>query len=164
MATRATGTEYVKLEGIEESLKILEAYPNKINSVVKKALKNAVDPTINEMKSFAHPKFRKIVKYKFMKGRNPAIKFGFFGTKGETSEGENVPTWFKAYWKNYGTLDRRFAGHKFERERKLKTKNWTGGVKPVLFFERSVVGKEATIYQRFQQNLALETEKLENGR
>lgn len=163
MATRATGTEFVRLEGIEECLQTLEAYPSKVNSVVKKALKSAVTPTLNEMKAFAHPKFRKIVKYKLMKGSNPAIKFGFFGTKGETSEGENVPTWFKAYWKNYGTLDSRFKGHTFERARKTKTKDWTGGVRPVLFFERSVVGKETAIYQRFQQNLEQEVTKLENG-
>lgn len=164
MATKTTGTAYVKLEGVDDALKTLKEYPNKINSVVKKSLKVAVTHTIQSMKSFAHPKFRKIVKYKLMSGRSPAIKFGFFGTKGETPAGGKVPVWFKAYWKNYGTLDSRFPGHAFERKRKQATKKWRGGIMPVLFFERSVVGKEQEIYSRFENALIGEVKKLEDGK
>lgn len=164
MATKTTGSHFVNLSGVDEALSTLEQYPNKINSVVKKALKASVNPTIESMKSYAHPKFRKIVKYKLMRGRNPLIKFGFFGKKGEFPNGKNVPTWFKAYWKNYGTLDYRFSGHSFERKRKALTAKWTGGVKPVLFFERSVAGHEEEIFNRFKESILQEVEKIENGK
>lgn len=155
----------VRIEGLTEALAFLEAYPKKVNGIVKKSLKVAIKPVLNDIKQNA-PKsaWKKMVTAKYVKGSNPTIKFGFFGEKKSGREAREIPDWFKAYWNNYGTLNKRFSGHKFQFPVKKTTKNNNAGVKSKLFFDRAIEGKEMQTYNLFSQTVVNEVNKLSNGK
>lgn len=155
----------IEIEGYEEALDTLEKYPNKINTIVKSAMRKAISPVLSDMKAkTSHHSFSKMVKYKFIKGTNPSIKFGFFGNKEGGERIGDVPNWFKAYWSNYGTLTRRYKGHTFVNPVKSKSKRIIGGVSPKLFFERATEGKDQAIYNDFVKNLQDGVAKLEGDK
>ena len=60
----------------------------------------------------------------------PSIQVGFRG-------GKYMPTWFKAYWNNYGTLANRDPQHSFVRGRKSKTATRQGGIRAKRFVEQA---------------------------
>lgn len=154
----------VEVSGTMEAMKILEEYPNKINTATKKAMRAATKNVLVDMKSGAHKKFKPLVKAKFLKKeKNPTLMFGFFGTKGGTSSDNTIPTWFKAYWKNYGTLTKRHPGHSFEFARKRISKGWRGGERPVLFYEKATEGKDEIILAKFAEELLKEAKKIEEN-
>lgn len=64
-----------------------------------------------------------------VKAKVPTVQAGLY-KKAE------MPAWYKAYWRNFGTLSRRDPGHEFVKGRRPRTSSWTGGIKP-----RQGVGK-----------------------
>lgn len=146
-----------EIQGLDEALEELKFYPEKINSVTKKALKTAVQPVLKDIKSLAPSRsFARLVKYKLVKG---GIKIGYFGSKTEGARGDEPPTWFKIYWNNYGTMDNRWKGHTFQQPVKKKSQG-KSGVRFKLFFERATDKKENVVYNNFVKAVESEIEKL----
>lgn len=152
-----------RIEGVEDAIRVLEEYPNKINSAVKRAMRNSIKPLLIEIKNSTHKRHRRLVKSKFLKAKEPTMMFGLFGEKA-LPNGRAIPDWFKAYWKNYGTLARRDSGHKFVFKRKNITEKWKGGIAPSRAFDKVIEGKESVIEARFVSEIIKEAEKLENGK
>lgn len=64
-----------------------------------------------------------------VKAKVPTVQAGLY-KKAE------MPAWYKAYWRNFGTLSRRDPGHEFVKGRRTTSSAWKGGIKP-----RQGVGK-----------------------
>ncbi len=153
----------INIEGIDGALKTLEDYPKKINTVTKAAMRKAIAPIVKDIKSnTSHAKFRKLVKYKFTRDKEITIKFGLFGNKTGGERTEASP-WFKAYWSNYGTLTLRSSQHLFDNPIKKMSKNVKGGIKPRLFLEKSIEGKDQQIFNNFTKYLQEGADKLEEN-
>lgn len=151
----------IRIEGVDEAIQTLKEYPTKINSVIKTSMRKAIAPVIKDIKAGTpHSSFRKLVKSKFIRDTAITIKFGFFGNKSGGGR-TDVPAWFKAYWSNYGTLGGRFKPHTFDYPIKARSKNVRGGIRPKLFLEQAVQGKEQQIYNDFTKNLIEGADKLD---
>ncbi len=156
-------SEEIKIEGVDEALKVLNDYPSKINSVVRRSLRVAVKPVITSLKSQApNSSFKKLVKYQFAKADIPTIKFGFFSKEVRNDDSKKGLEWFKVYWNNYGTMWSRWKGHTFKTSVKAKNKDRIG-VRFKLFFEKATSGKETIVYSEFQKAITTEANKLKNG-
>ena len=94
----------VVLKGVDDVLRLLNDYPNEINRIARAALRKAITPLVKSIKSGSPVKGVKI-KIKPLKGMNPSLKFGYFGEVGSSNRLAISP-WFKAYFLNYGTLNR----------------------------------------------------------
>lgn len=104
---------YVKLEGYDAAMRGLERFPSKVLKATTDSMRMAGRKAATELRRTAPGKFRRLVKSKVMKGqltRNAYATFGYF--KGKVV-GDGIPDWFKAYWKNYGTLTHRDPNHHF---------------------------------------------------
>ncbi|WP_270487822.1 HK97 gp10 family phage protein [Butyricimonas synergistica] len=141
----------VILKGFDDVLRLLNDYPNEINKIAKAALRKAIAPLVKNIKSVNPIKGSKI-KIKPLKGMNPGLKFGYFGEVGNGNRLAISP-WFKAYFLNYGTLKRRHPNHEFSNPVRFRKTKQRAGIRPRLFFEKSVEGKEQQVYDRFVEYL-----------
>ena len=104
----------MKIEGMSDYLRTLEKAPDELIKAVKTSMRKAGNELAKSIRPGVPAKFRKLVRCKVAKAygsRNLSSAIGLF--KGRTS-GKEIPQWFKAYWKNYGTLSRRDPSHRFD--------------------------------------------------
>lgn len=141
----------VILKGVDDVLRLLNDYPNEINRIAKAALRKAITPLVKSIKSGSPVKGVKI-KIKPLKGMNPSLKFGYFGEVGNSNHLALSP-WFKAYFLNYGTLNRRHSSHKFQNPVRFRHTKQKEGIRPRLFFDKTVEGQEQQVYDRFVEYL-----------
>lgn len=160
----------VKIEGVDNALKVLEAYPINAHKVIDKAIRKAGTQAVKEVRSAVpHKDWRKMAKgrLKSYKEGGSYFKFGLYGDK--SSADGKITNWFKAYWKNHGTLARRDPNHHFDYKRKRVSANWKGGIRPSNFFEPSAERALKIFADKFEQELnkranEILTSKQTNGR
>lgn len=97
---------------------------------------------------------RKAIKVKAMRGLG--ITAGF------TAGGAYMPSYFKAYWANYGTYEMRASGHTFKKGRKAATAHYKGGAKPLGFVETSWEATKKQVQNTIETELKTETLKFLN--
>lgn len=97
---------------------------------------------------------RKSIKVKALRGIG--ITAGFSG------KSQYMPGYFKAYWKNYGTLSKRDAGHTFAKPRKSKSAHWGGGIESTGFVETSWSRTKKQVQTTIETELKNETVKFLN--
>lgn len=103
------------IEGLGDYLRTLEKAPDDLLKAVRKAMRKAGNELSRDIKPGVPTEFRKLVKCKVVKAKmskNLSSAIGLYKDKVPRSE---IPEWFKAYWKNYGTLARRDPAHRFDR-------------------------------------------------
>ena len=91
----------------------LEKFPSRVLKATQESMKTAGRKAAGALRKTAPARFRSLIKSKVAKGqlsRNMFATFGYF--KGKV-KGKEIPDWFKAYWKNYGTLTHRDPSHQF---------------------------------------------------
>lgn len=109
-----------KISGIDEVARAFEKSPENLDKVLVKAFRAACKPAVKKVKSEVPGRFKSLVKGKVAKDAdgNIVATIGMFNNQkanGHQNKGSKVTDWFKAYWKNYGTLSRRDPNHKFDR-------------------------------------------------
>ena len=110
MASGATMT----IEGLSEYLRTIEQAPDVLVKCVKKSMRKAGNELARDIKSGTPTGFRPLVKCKVVKARisrNLSSAVGLYKSASKKDDGFD---WFKAYWKNYGTLARRDPSHRFD--------------------------------------------------
>ena len=53
-------------------------------------------------------------------------------------DGRTYDAYYPLYWANFGTLEMRDPTHRFNRNRRGKSKTWEGGIKPKRFIQSSI--------------------------
>ena len=103
------------IEGLSDYLRTMQEAPDVLVKCVRKAMRKAGTELARDIKAGTPQAFRSLVKCKVVKARiskNLSSAVGLYKGK---SKGPEIPEWFKAYWKNYGTLMRRDPSHQFDR-------------------------------------------------
>lgn len=109
----------------------------KMANFSKKELNKAIDGGLRSVAGIVLKKIRhnnprsltKAFRVVKVKAKVPTVQAGLY-KKAE------MPAWYKAYWRNFGTLSRRDPGHEFVKGRRTTSSGWKGGIKP-----RQGVGK-----------------------
>ena len=127
------------IEGLDDCLKCLDTAPENVVKMTKNAMREGGKAASRVIRAKTPARWRRLVGYKVSKGQlsgNTYALVGYFN-KG----------WFKAYWKNYGTLARRDASHHFSNpvKRNVRGRRNNVGQPANLFFEQALGG----CYERF---------------
>ena len=103
------------ITGLDDCLKCFDQAPKNLLKVVKKALKEGGKRAAKELRKAMPRRFKRLVSNKVVKGVASGDYSALIGAFNRVKSGTNEPDdWFKAYWKNYGTLTKRDPNHKFD--------------------------------------------------
>lgn len=156
MSQRAT------IEGLDDALLLFDKMPQNAVKIVKTSMKEASKATKKQIKTKVPPRFQRLVAYRVKRFRSVqelSALVGLFKPKEKKGEKE-VSDWFKAYWKNYGTIKRRDPSHHFDypvrHERPKRNKE---GQYPEKFFEQAITGWESVFMNEFQKSLKEQEDK-----
>lgn len=106
--------QFVKLVGYDDCMRGLEKFPSRVLKATKDSMRMAGRKAAAELRKTTPAGFRKLVKSKLLKGKlaqNAYVTIGLYKAKDVKGD---VNDWFKAYWKNYGTLTHRDPNHHFK--------------------------------------------------
>lgn len=103
------------IEGLADYLRTLDEAPQTLIKCVRKAMRKAGSELARDIKSGTPQSFRPLVKCKVVKARISRNLSSAVGLYKDKTTGREIPEWFKAYWENYGTLQRRDPSHRFDR-------------------------------------------------
>ena len=115
---------------------LMRRYPEKMLKLTKKSMRSAASESANIIRRAGNPRFASLVGYKVASGKlsgDLSAAVGYFRSRQQ--EKSDVDDWFKAYWSEYGTLENRYAGHRFQRRRAARSRHFRGGIMPRLQYE-----------------------------
>lgn len=154
------------ITGLDDALKCFDQAPGNLLKVVRQAMKDGGRQAAKVIRQAMPRRFKRLVSSKVVKGAVSGDYSALIGAFNRAKSGNNEPDdWFKAYWKNYGTLTRRDKGHTFDypikhlnRKRRNEVgqhaeKFYDGAVSPardafVRTFQDSVKNQEDKLKQR----------------
>lgn len=150
-----------------DCLRWCEKCPDNMVKLAKKAMREGGKAVTKDMRAKIDARWRKLVKYKVTGGRNDRdLNCGIGLFNGHQQQGQQpvgkapIDDWFKAYWKNYGTLTRRDPNHQFTKPIKHSTtsaakrrRNWIGQ-RHENFYEALMLGYEDRFYDAFAHTIA----------
>ena len=103
------------ITGLDDALKCFDRAPSNLLKVVKQALRDGGKQAAKEIRKAMPRRFKRLVACKVVKGSVSGDWSALVGAFNKAKSGTNEPDdWFKAYWKNYGTLTHRDKSHKFD--------------------------------------------------
>ena len=115
---------------------LMKRYPDKMLKLTKKSMRSAASESAKIIRRAGNPRFASLVGYKVASGKlsgDLSAAVGYFRSR--QKEKSDVDDWFKAYWSEYGTLENRYAGHRFQRRRAARSRHFRGGIMPRLQYE-----------------------------
>ena len=138
------------IEGLDDCLKCLDTAPENVVKMTKNAMREGGKAASRVIRAKTPARWRRLVGYKVSKGQlsgNTYALVGYFNKGKSKGTAGAIDDWFKAYWKNYGTLARRDASHNFSNpvKRNVRGRRNNVGQPATLFFEQSLSG----CYERF---------------
>ena len=162
----------VSISGLDDCLRMFDQAPANLIKVSRKAMKAASRKTAGTIRKRVPKRWAKIVRYKVDKqydGKLAAF-VGLFQTglmQGhQNPNGAPMPDWFKAYWANYGTLQRRDPNHVFKNPvrhsgtaQAQRRRNRMGEAHQN-FFEAALPGWQETFVTAFQESLKKQEQDL----
>ena len=151
-----------KIAGLDDCIKCIDAAPGNVMKMTRNAMKDAGKATARVIRSRTPARFRRIVGYKVTKGQlsgNTYALVGYFNKANPKQSDKEIPDWFKAYWKNYGTLAKRDRSHHFKYPVKpdnttaAKSRRNKVGQRHENFFEAAIGGWNETFYRTFEESM-----------
>ena len=135
---------------------LMRRYPDKMLKLTKKSMRSAASESAKIIRKAGNPRFASLVGYKVASGKlsgDLSAAVGYFRSR--QKEKSDVDDWFKAYWSEYGTLENRYAGHRFQRRRAARSRHFRGGIMPRLQYE----GCKSDAVDAYQRRLEKEMVK-----
>ena len=135
---------------------LMRRYPEKMLNLTKKSMRSAASESAKIIRRAGNPRFASLVGYKVASGKlsgDLSAAVGYFRSR--QKEKSDVDDWFKAYWSEYGTLENRYAGHRFQRRRAARSRHFRGGIMPRLQYE----GCKSDAVDAYQRRLEKEMVK-----
>ena len=135
---------------------LMRRYPEKMLNLTKKSMRSAASESAKIIRRAGNPRFASLVGYKVASGKlsgDLSAAVGYFRSR--QKEKSAVDDWFKAYWSEYGTLENRYAGHRFQRRRAARSRHFRGGIMPRLLYE----GCKSDAVEAYQRRLENEIVK-----
>ena len=104
------------ITGLDDALKCFDKAPENLLKVVRQAMKDGGKQAAKVIRQAMPRRFKRLVSSKVVKGAVSGDYSALIGAFNRAKSGTSEPDdWFKAYWRNYGTLTRRDQAHKFDR-------------------------------------------------
>ena len=131
---------------------LMRRYPEKMLKLTKESMRSAASESAKIIRRAGNPRFASLVGYKVASGKlsgDLSAAVGYFRSR--QKEKSDVDDWFKAYWSEYGTLENRYAGHRFQRRRAARSRHFRGGIMPRLLYE-GCKSDAVDAYQRRMEN------------
>ena len=135
---------------------LMRRYPDKMLKLTKKSMRSAASESAKIIRRAGNQRFASLVGYKVASGKlsgDLSAAVGYFRSR--QKEKSDVDDWFKAYWSEYGTLENRYAGHRFQRRRAARSRHFRGGIMPRLLYE----GCKSDAVEAYQRRLEKEMVK-----
>lgn len=135
---------------------LMRRYPEKMLKLTKKSMRSAASESAKIIRRAGNQRFASLVGYKVASGKlsgDLSAAVGYFRSR--QKEKSDVDDWFKAYWSEYGTLENRYAGHRFQRRRAARSRHFRGGIMPRLQYE----GCKSDAVEAYQRRLEKEMVK-----
>lgn len=163
---------YVKIEGIPDALRWTKMAPENMRKLTYRAMLHSGSREARHLKSQIDSRWHGLVKFvvteKGISGNYFNCGIGFFNNhqKKNPFKLSEVEDWYKAYWKNYGTLTRRDPSHHFKHPIKpdsttaAKNRRNSKGQPYERFFDDAIKGYEHRYFNNFQDILARDVNDL----
>lgn len=161
---RVMAGTHIRIEGLEDCLRMFRGAPKEMQKAGRKAMAAAARKVTAGMRRTIPARWKKLLKSvaKMTRGGDFYATMGLYNRQernGKQPKGKPVSDWFKAYWADYGTLERRDPNHKFDYP--VKGKNTANGrlrrndkgQYPEGFFEDAIDGWEAAFFDEFRRSL-----------
>ena len=135
---------------------LMRRYPDKMLKLTKKSMRSAASESAKIIRRASNPRFASLVGYKVASGKlsgDLSAAVGYFRSR--QKEKSDIDDWFKAYWSEYGTLENRYAGHRFQTRRAARSRHFRGGIMPRLLYE----GCKSDAVDAYQRRLEKEMVK-----
>lgn len=135
---------------------LMRRYPDKMLKLTKNSMRSAASESAKIIRRAGNPRFASLVGYKVASGKlsgDLSAAVGYFRSR--QKEKSDVDDWFKAYWSEYGTLENRYVGHRFQRRRAARSRHFRGGIMPRLLYE----GCKSDAVDAYQRRLEKEMVK-----
>lgn len=152
----------ITISGLDDCLRYFGDAPEELVKATRKAFREASAVTVKQIKKRIPKRWNRLMRYKVSNRGHLLATLGMFNNhqaQGNQPKNGKVDDWFKAYWLNYGTLDRRDPEHQFERPVKhrataaAKARRNTSGIEPRKFFEEASTGWETLFMEKFRESL-----------
>lgn len=154
-----------KIEGLDDCIKCMDQAPENVMKMTKAAMKEAGRQTARLIRSATPARWKRLVGSKVTKGQLTGDTYalvGYFNKGKKKGSNAGIPDWFKAYWKNYGTLTKRDQSHRFEYGVKAHSNGRRNNVgQPAEnFFEAAIGGWDSKFFDEFQKSMVKQENKL----
>ena len=151
------------ITGLDDALKCFDQAPKNLRNVVKTAMRAGARQAKKEIRNAMPRRFKRLASYKVVKGRVSgdwnALVGAFNKVKGVGKERDD---WYKAYWKNYGTLANRDESHQFDEPIKVlgrKRRN-EKGQSHENFYDKAIEPAKSAYLRAFQDSVKAQEDKL----
>jgi hypothetical protein len=151
------------ITGLDDALKCFDQAPKNLLKVVKTAMKDGGKQAAKEFRKVMPRRFKRLITNKVVKGSVSGDYSALIGAFNRVKSGTDEPDdWFKAYWKNYGTLTKRDKDHTFDYPvKKLgRPRRNEVGQDAEHFYDRAVAPAQQTFIRAFQESLKAQEDKL----
>lgn len=151
------------ITGLDDALRCFDQAPSNLLKVVKTAMKDGGRQAAKEIRKAMPRRFKRLVSCKVVKGAVSGDWSALVGAFNKVKNGTNEPDdWFKAYWKNYGTLTHRDQAHKFDYPIKRlgrKRRNEVGQ-QHENFYDGAIGPAQDAFFRAFQDSVKRQEDKL----
>ena len=155
------------ITGLDDCLKCFDKAPSNLLKVVKQALRDGGKQAAKEIRKAMPRRFKRLVSCKVVKGSVSGDWSALVGAFNKAKSGTDEPDdWFKAYWKNYGTLTHRDKSHKFDYP--IKPDHWAAakrrrnnvGQPHENFYDGAIGPAQDAFLRAFQDSVKRQEDKL----
>ena len=155
------------ITGLDDCLKCFDKAPSNLLKVVKQALRDGGKQAAKEIRKAMPRRFKRLVSCKVVKGSVSGDWSALVGAFNKAKSGTDEPDdWFKAYWKNYGTLTKRDRDHKFDYP--VKPAHWAAakrrrnnvGQPHENFYDGAIGPAQDAFLRAFQDSVKRQEDKL----
>ena len=141
------------ITGLDDCLRCFDQAPDNLLKLVKRALKEGGKEAAKEIRKAMPRRFKRLVGCKVVKGTLSGDYSALVGAFNKAKSGTSEPSdWFKAYWKNYGTLTKRSREHKFDYPiKKLNRKRRNEVGQPAeMFYDQAILPAQEAFLRKFE--------------
>ena len=152
--------EGITISGLDDCLRFFDNAPENVVKATRNALRDASKVTAKMIRGRMDKRFRRLVRFKVTNKGHLNAGIGLFNDGKGTGQHADMPDWFKAYWKNYGTLEGRDPQHHFDQPVKhpktqaAKNRRNRMGIAHRNFYEEAITGWQETFVPAFRESMS----------